>query len=1012
MSDNAARRGAPLDEDEDDYGLYDGEDLDGPPAGEPLDDDDEEEDEDEEEDYRGGRKGSGKSRSRKKHKANPFLELEAEVDEDDEEDEEGYDDGHGDFIDQEDEEVPDTEDYLRTDLRRHRDYDRRLDQQTDTDLQQLAADIDRRHKRTVPQFRGDVSARPQHSLLPSVRDPKLWMVRCREGKERDLVLLVMRKHFFATPRDTPVRIHSIFCRDDLKGYIYVEADLAAHVTEALDKVTGVYLSRMTLVPVKEMADVLTIKKEDQAVDLAHKKWARIRRGKYAGDLVRIEDVADSGDKCTVSLVPRLDLTGSSSNADRDMAPTATPDRKRKKGGGAALAKAGIARPPQKLFEERDLPAHMVRKLSRDGRGFWALGPDRFRNGLLFKEVRATLLDFTGAPPTLDEIKMFSSTDGSIDALTLRSLKSALDDRDKDTSVFYPGDQVEVKSGELAGVPAVIVSVSGAVATIAPQIAGAARDTQTSVPVDQLRKRFSVGNTVRVLVGKHRGKIGTVVHVEGTTATLLVTSENAEIQVFTRDLQDAKDVTITEQAPSTGGPEGERQLAKIEAAPIVVGATARGMSMPTMPGQKSTMGPPRAPPPPRAGALGQGARRRDQLLGSTVKVTQGPYKGYMGVVKSTSPDGNVKVELHTNSKVVTVHREKLRVRDASGTFVGPSYGPTGTPHYGSAYGAAPGMYGAPGGGRTPNYGGGRTPNPYASAQTPNPYASAQTPNPYASGGAFDPDGGRTPAWDAGSRTPYRPAGGNDDAAWNTGSRTPAWGGAGSSSAAYDGGYHNNDYRGYGSSAPPPPSGYGSSSTPAYVPSGAGPSSHSQAPTPMGFNAGPTPNLYAPTPSMHVGSATPSYPGMAATPMHVPHGAATPAYAPGGAAAAAADDEPLGDAWAREGVVVEANPTALHGAVPYGVEMYIARAVGDGTRADVAEVATGRVVQENVPVSALKPVAPSKNDAIVVLAATRVGERGQLIAVHGGGVQGIVRMPGGTDFTILKMAHLGKLHNASA
>ncbi|KNE65095.1 hypothetical protein AMAG_10756 [Allomyces macrogynus ATCC 38327] len=937
MSDNDARRGAAIDDDDDDYGLYDGEDLDGPPAGEPLDeDDDEEEDEDEEEDYRGGRKGSSKSRSRKKHKANPFLELEAEVDEDDEEDEEGYDDGHADFIDQEDEEVPDTEDYLRTDLRRHRDYDRRLDQQTDTDLQQLAADIDRRHKRTVPRFRGDVSARSQHSLLPSVRDPKLWMVRCREGKERDLVLLVMRKHFFATPRDTPVRIHSIFCRDDLKGYIYVEADLAAHVTEALDKVTGVYLSRMTLVPVKEMADVLTIKKEDQAVDLAHKKWARIRRGKYAGDLVRIEDVADSGDKCTVSLVPRLDLTGNSSNADRDMAPMATPDRKRKKGGGAAPAKAGIARPPQKPFDERDLPAHMVRKLSRDNRGFWALGPDRFRNGLLFKEVRATLLDFAGAPPTLDEIKLFSSTDGSIDALTLRSLKSALDDRDKDTSVFYPGDQVEVKSGELAGVPAVIVSVSGAVAIIAPQIAGAARDTQTSVPVDQLRKRFSVGNTVRVLVGKHRGKIGTVVHVEGTTATLLVTAENAEIQVFTRDLQDAKDVTITEQAPSTGGPEGERQLAKIEAAPIVVGATARGsMSMPTMPGQKSTMGPPRAPPPPRAGALGQGARRRDQLLGSTVKVTQGPYKGYMGVVKSTSPDGNVKVELHTNSKVVSVHREKLRVRDASGTFVGPSYGPTGTPHYGSAYGAAPGI------------------------------------------------------------------------------RTPAWGGAGSSSAAYDGGYHNNSggYPGYGSSAaPPPPSGYGSSSTPAYAPGGAGPSSYSQAPTPAGFNAGPTPNLYAPTPSMHVGSATPSYPGMAATPMHVPHGAATPAYAPG--AAAAADDEPLGDAWAREGVVVEANPTALHGAVPYGVEMYIARALGDGTRADVAEVATGRVVQENVPVTALKPVAPSKNDAIVVLAATRVGERGQLIAVHGGGVQGIVRMPGGTDFTILKMAHLGKLHNAPA
>lgn len=108
-------------------------------------------------------------------------------------------------------------------------------------------------------------------------------------------------------------------------------------------------------------------------------------------------------------------------------------------------------------------------------------------------------------------------------------------------------------------------------------------------------------------------------------------------------------------------------------------------------------------------------------------------------------------------------------------------------------AAPSRTPNPYGGRTPGWG--RTPNPYASGdgKTPAWNASSRTPNPYA-------DGGKTPAWNASSRTPnpYAADGGRTPA-WNASSRTPnpytessswgssAWGGSASPARPADSGW---------------------------------------------------------------------------------------------------------------------------------------------------------------------------------------------------------------------------------
>ena len=64
---------------------------------------------------------------------------------------------------------------------------------------------------------GESSAVTQQALLPRANDPKLWVVRCAEGAERELVVSLLQKCYDYEARGTPLMIKSAFCQDHLKG---------------------------------------------------------------------------------------------------------------------------------------------------------------------------------------------------------------------------------------------------------------------------------------------------------------------------------------------------------------------------------------------------------------------------------------------------------------------------------------------------------------------------------------------------------------------------------------------------------------------------------------------------------------------------------------------------------------------------------------------------------------------------------------------------------------------------
>jgi transcription elongation factor SPT5 len=79
----------------------------------------------------------------------------------------------------------------------------------------------------------------QNGLLPTTKDPNLWIVKCRMGEEKIAVLQLMRKYIAYQGTDEPLQIKSVVVKEGLKGMLYIEAFKKAHVAKAIEGVSAI-----------------------------------------------------------------------------------------------------------------------------------------------------------------------------------------------------------------------------------------------------------------------------------------------------------------------------------------------------------------------------------------------------------------------------------------------------------------------------------------------------------------------------------------------------------------------------------------------------------------------------------------------------------------------------------------------------------------------------------------------------------------------------------------------------
>lgn len=870
----------------------------------------------------------------------------------------------------------------------------------------------------------------QQTLLPGIKDPNLWMVKCRIGEERATALLLMRKFIAYQFTDDPLKIKSVIAPEGVKGYVYIESFKQTYVKAAITNVgnlrTGFWKQEM--VPIKEMTDVLRVVKEQSG--LKSKQWVRLKRGLYRDDIAQVDYVDLAQNQVHLKLLPRLDYTRLRGALRTAQSESDAAKRKKKR------------RPAAKPFDPEAIRS-IGGEVTSDGDFLIFEGNRYSRKGFLYKNFTMSAILSEGVKPTLTELERFEEQPEGID------IELAAPSKDDPSSIhsFSMGDNVEVSSGDLANLQARIIAIDGAMITVMPKHE-ALKDALV-FKANELRKYFKQGDHVKVLAGRYEGDTGLIVRVEPHRAVLVSDLTMHELEVLPRDLQLCSDMAtgvdslgqfqwgdMVQLDPQNVGvivrlekenfhvlgmqgkvieckPQAlqkkrenrftvsldsdENTIQKKDIVTVIDGPHAgrhgeikhlyrnfaflqsrmyldnggifvcktrhlqlaggnRSASGAANGGGLGFMSPRIQSPhhPSRGGGRGGGGgggrggrggarvNRDRELIGTTIKITSGPYKGNVGIVKDAT-ESTARVELHTQCQTISVNRDHITnagVPSKDGGFTSyrtpgrtPALGAT-TPHY-------------TGGNKTPMHG----------AQTPSYEVGSRTPH-YGSATPLH-DGSRTPsghgAWDPNvTNTPART---NEHDAYSLEDASPSPG-------------YNPSTPGYQAGGPYTPQTPGNmyGSDPSYSP-------YQQSPSPSGYPAG-----YLSTPSP-VG--------------YSPAGAPPSPFNPGTPGAGL---ESLGD-WHTTDIEVRIRDS--HEDEGLIGQTVVIRGITGGM-CSVFLPLEGRVV--NVDCEHLEPIVPQRGDTVKVIMGENREAVGQLLSIDN--QDGVVRFKK-DELTMLQLRHLCKM-----
>lgn len=124
------------------------------------------------------------------------------------------------------------------------------------------------------------------NIFPTISDPLLWLVKCKQGSEREACICLMNKYLVLKRQGKPLNIISATISDKVQGHLYIEAFREVHVRDAIKGLRLIYQREIIRIKKEETAAVFEIDKAAK-INLKKGQWVRINTGLYSGDYAKV-----------------------------------------------------------------------------------------------------------------------------------------------------------------------------------------------------------------------------------------------------------------------------------------------------------------------------------------------------------------------------------------------------------------------------------------------------------------------------------------------------------------------------------------------------------------------------------------------------------------------------------------------------------------------------------------------------------------------------------------------------
>jgi len=336
----------------------------------------------------------------------------------------------------------------------------------------------------------------QMDKLPNSNDPKLWLLKCKIGEEKEVVANLYHKYFYfknKEPKDR-LKIFSIISYDNLKGKIYIEAFNDRDIMHAISGMSNVNPNSLQIIPIEERIKIFEYDKI-QKVDIKNYQLVRIKHGNYEGDLAKVVYIEDAISKIYIAVIPRIIENPKNKNGF-NVAPFSK--------------QRSFIRPRQKLFDKSNKDYGKDTVTCHEPFGdCQKYGKNKFKDGLLIKPVRITSLETENINPKEEELQNLGcyKDDDGIYRDKNEEQELIISNKEALNITYKPGDSIRLIEGEFKDITGSVIRVEGndIIVKLDLNLTGEFRFTSNMLTIS-----FKPGEIVYAKKGANKGKNGLVI----------------------------------------------------------------------------------------------------------------------------------------------------------------------------------------------------------------------------------------------------------------------------------------------------------------------------------------------------------------------------------------------------------------------------------------------------------------------------------------------------------------------